>query len=78
MKRELSMIVLAAAALLGGCTATGSGGGSVGDYAIGEFAKVHCHAAQYDTDSNMIIYALKTLCFEVLISKCKFVLHTLA
>ena len=36
MKRELSMIVLAAAALLGGCTATGSGGGSVGDYAIGD------------------------------------------
>lgn len=37
MKKQLSMIVLASAALLAGCSATTSGGGSsVGDYAIGD------------------------------------------
>lgn len=36
MKKQLSMIVLASTVLLGGCMATTSGGGSVGDYAIGD------------------------------------------
>lgn len=36
MEKKLSMIVLASAALLSGCMATTSGGGSVGDYAIGD------------------------------------------
>ncbi|MDO4794407.1 MAG: hypothetical protein Q4A28_00480 [Brachymonas sp.] len=41
MKKQLSMIVLASTALLGGCMATTSGGGgSVGEYAIGDDSTV--------------------------------------
>lgn len=39
MKKQLSMIVLASTVLLGGCMAT-TGGGSVGEYAIGDDSTV--------------------------------------